>query len=224
MAHLSERDMQRVIIIGNSGAARECYWLYQDMCAGETFLTADTEFGGFLSWKHYPADLRELSDLQKGDADSYPIRTEDRFVIGIGEPSLRKAVFEAFKAKGASFFTLRHPISALTESASIGEANIFQRGSTVFCNAQLGNANYLNGSVNLSHDAEVGNYNFFGPFSLVLGGVRVGDGNLVAVRSTLLPNSRIGNGNILAPHSVIYKGCGDRCRMAGNPALDIGTV
>lgn len=31
-------DMQRLIIIGNSGAARECYWLFQDMCAADASL------------------------------------------------------------------------------------------------------------------------------------------------------------------------------------------
>ena len=30
--------MERVVIIGNSGAARECYWLLQDMLAADARL------------------------------------------------------------------------------------------------------------------------------------------------------------------------------------------
>ena len=47
---------------------------------------------------------------------------------------------------------------------------------------------------------------------------------MVATQCTLLPKARIGNRNILAPGSFVYKGCRDNCRLAGNPALNLGPV
>lgn len=216
--------MRHAVIVGNAGAARECYWLLEDMRKADASMECALRFRGFLSWQGYAGDLKSLSDLQLGDAAHYTPQPDDVFVIGMGDPTLRKNVYELLHAKGLEFLTLRHPLADINPHARVGEANIFQRNSTVFCDAVLGNANYLNGAVNVSHDAMVGDYNFFGPFSLVLGNAQVGSGNSIAARCTILPKARIGNGNILAPGSVVYKGCKNGCRLAGNPALTIGHV
>lgn len=211
--------MKRLWIIGNSGAARECYWLYRDMCAASASLNAEISFGGFLAWNRYPPNLASLASFFRGEVLDMPLCADDVFVIGVGDPSLRDKIYHEMKNRVASFFTLLHPTADINPAAKIGEANIFQRGSTVFCDATLGHANYLNGSVNLSHDVTVGNSNFFGPFSLVLGGARVGSRNSFAVRATLLPRARIGNNNILGPGAIVYKGCGNSRRLEGNPAI-----
>lgn len=211
--------MRRIWIIGNSGAARECYWIYRDMCSASAELEQDTCFAGFLAWKNYPSDLHDMEDMFRGDAETLDIGPDCEFVIGIGDPALRAEVFDVMKKRNARFFTLVHPWSDTSHARTQGEANIFQRGCSIFCDARIGNANYFNGSVTLSHDVCVGDANFFGPFALLLGGCRVGSRNLVAVRSTLLPKSRIGNDNIISPGSFVYKGCGNNRRMAGNPAI-----
>lgn len=211
--------MKRLWIIGNSGAARECYWIYRDMCAASTSLEREISFAGFLGWDHYPSKLASLSSFFRGEALEMPLISDDLFSIGIGAPALRDKIYHEMKSRGASFFTLLHPTADINPTASIGEANIFQRGSTVFCDARLGNANYLNGAVNLSHDVTVGESNFFGPFSLVLGKATVGSRNSFAVRATLLPHARIGDDNILEPGAIVYRGCSSSRRLEGNPAI-----
>ena len=68
--------MQRLIIIGNSGAARECYWLFQDMCAADTTLKTRCRFHGFLSWRNYCGDLKKLQNMFLGDALDHSINPE----------------------------------------------------------------------------------------------------------------------------------------------------
>lgn len=211
--------MRRLWIIGNSGAARECYWLFRDMLSADIRLEKSCEFAGFLGWRGYESNLKTLAELFRGEALDYMPGRADEFVIGVGDPQLRADIWLTMKERGAKFFTLVHPWSDITPSAIIGEANIFQRGSTVFCDAVIGNANYLNGAVNISHDARLGDANFLGPYTLVLGGCRIGSRNLLSVRSTLLPGARIGDDNIVTPGSFIYKGCGNRRRLTGNPAI-----
>lgn len=216
--------MQTLWIIGNSGAARECYWLFKDMLSADAALASKMDFGGFLSWRGHKGNLKSLQDQDRGEALEYPIATDDLFVIGIGEPHLREDVYRTMKQRCANFFTLIHPWSDVTPSADFGEANVFQRGSTIFCDVKIGNANYLNGAANISHDSVVGDYNFFGPYALVLGGCKVGSRNTIAVRSTLLANARIGDDNLITPGSIVYKGCGNNRRMAGNPAVPMKQV
>lgn len=214
--------MSELIIIGNSGAARECYWIFMDILRHTPEKAASHRFKGFLRWQGYAGDLKELSDRLLGEAQAHVPADGEEFVIGIGQPALRKQVYEAFKAKGASFMTLRHPFVDIAPTADIGEGNIFQMGVTVFCNATVGNANYLNGSVNLAHDVVCGDYNFIGPNALLLGECRIGSENIIGAQCCLLPKAKVGNGNSIAPASVLYKGCGDHRRMMGNPAFSVG--
>ncbi len=216
--------MKNLVIIGNSGSARECYDVFLEMQSAQAENATSYRFKGFLAWKGFTADLRDLSSFFLGNDTDYTLCPDDVCVIGLGKPALRKAAYEELKARGASFINLIHPLCSISPTATLGEANILQRNSTVHSYAQLGNANYLNGAVNLSHDALVGNYNFFGPFTMVLGEAKVGSSNMFGVYSTLLPGAKVGDENMIAPGAFIYKGCKNRCRMAGNPALKIGEV
>ncbi|MCH5276829.1 MAG: transferase [Desulfovibrionaceae bacterium] len=216
--------MSKIVIIGNSGAARECYWLLREVLESAPGLAQDSSFAGFLDWKGYAGDLKELQHFYLGTADAHVIHSDELFIIGVGNPELRRDIFMTFKSRGASFMNLIHPWTSISQSAIIGEGNILQRGSTVLCNANIGNGNYLNGFSTISHDAEIGDFNFFAPYSIVLGSAKIGNGNHLGPYSVILEHARMGDGNLLAPGGALYKGCKDNCRMAGNPALKIGIV
>ena len=214
--------MPTVFIVGNSGAARECYWILQDVLESAPALASYYSFGGFFCWKGYPGDLKELSHLLRGDMDDHDIGQDDVFVIGVGKPALRKEIFISLKARNARFMNLVHPSTSICKTAIIGEGNILQRGCTIFCNSRVGEGNYLNGAANISHDTQIGDFNFLAPYSIILGGAKIGSCNHLGPHSVLLDHVRIGDGNLLSPGSTMYKGCKDNCRMAGNPALKIG--
>lgn len=211
--------MQHIIIIGNSGAAHECHQLFTDCWWHSPSFRFSTMFKGFLSYKGYVGNLGELSFLALGDMDTYELQPHDRFIIGIGNPALRCEIYTAMKKRGASFLNLISPWSYIPGDFKMGEGNIINSSCNFSCGSVIGNANYFNGGVRLGHDVHIGNFNFFGPSTTVLGGANVGDGNIIAVQSTLLERSHIGDHNHLHPASVIFKGCGNDCRMAGNPAL-----
>jgi Acetyltransferase (isoleucine patch superfamily) len=209
--------MRHIVIIGNSGAARECFWLFQAMKTQHS----DLMFKGFLAFEGYSGELRELAGHDLGSDEAYTPNCDDLFVIGIGDPALRLKAFTKWKARGVSFLTLTHPACTIHPETRMGEANIFACATFISCNTSLGNANYLNGTVTIGHDVQIGNANFFAPFSLILGEVHIGSGNSFGVHSVALARSRIGNHNIIAPGAFIYKGCRDDCVMAGNPAFNI---
>lgn len=212
-----------VIIIGSGGLARECRELLMDMVRTAPGLEQVYRFRGFVRWESERVSPREPHPLQ-GDASSFPVGPRDMFVIGLAEPEMRKAAYESFKARGASFLTLTHPWAAISPEAEIGEGNIFQRGSTVFCDSVIGNGNYFSSSMSVAHDATVGDFNIVGPAALVLGQCCIGDLNVIGAQSVLLPRAKIGRGNSITPGSIVYKGCGNGCIMAGNPALRTGSV
>jgi sugar O-acyltransferase (sialic acid O-acetyltransferase NeuD family) len=208
---------RHVVIIGNSGAARECHWLLGEVAQREP----DLAFKGFLAFEGYAGDLRGLSHLQMGNDDDYAAAPGDVFAIGIGLPALRQKAFDKWKQRGAAFINLIHPSVTVLPEAQMGEANTINSGSFLSWGTIIGNANHLNGGITLGHDVVVGDANFFAPDALVLGEVRIGSRNSFGVRSTVLAKARIGNDNTIAPGAFIYKGCRDNAIMAGNPACDI---
>lgn len=216
--------MYQVFIIGNSGAARECYWIFRDMQARLPACAEKYRFSGFLDWQGYKGNLQELESFHKGSVNEYDAGDNDLFVLGVGKPALRREIFLACKARGISFMNLVHPDAYVLETAVLGEGNIIQRGASVFGNTAVGNANYINGFASIAHDASIGDFNFLAPYAMLLGGARIGSCNHMGPQSILLEHTRMGSGNMLAPGAILYKGCRDNCRLAGNPALKIGEV
>lgn len=205
-----------VVIVGNSGAARECYWLLRTAQEADN---ATPAFKGFLAWKGYAGQLCELTRFSLGNSEDYQAAPDDVFVIGIGKPALRLEVYAWLKGIRARCYTLRHPNVYICPSVSMGEANIFQRDCVVQANAIIGNANFFNGGVVVGHDAMVGDGNTFNLHTGISGNVRLGVANQFAPRSLILEHARVGSWNVFAPGAVVYKGCKDHCLMAGNPAL-----
>lgn len=205
-----------VVIVGNAGAARECYWLLR--------LVQETEpdappFKGFLAWQGYAGELHELAAFSLGSSAAYRPGPADMFVIGMGKPALRMAVLTWLRELGAKMYTLKHPNVYICPSAHIGQGNIFQRDSVVLANARVGDANYFNGGTVIGHDAGIGSANTFNLRTGISGHARVGDGNQFAPQCIVLENAKIGSWNIFAPGAVVYKGCRDHTLMLGNPAL-----
>jgi Acyl-[acyl carrier protein]--UDP-N-acetylglucosamine O-acyltransferase len=206
---------RQVVIIGNSGAARECYWNARDMM-GDAF-----RFKGFLAFEGFSGNLKELSGLEIGDDDGYSPAADDEFIIGIGKPALRATAYAKWKERGARFLTLIHPFSFIPPDTVMGEGNIITCACHFSRNVTLGNANYCNGNVVMGHDVRVGDANFFGAFSLIMGEVAIGSQNGFGIRAAVLPGATIGDGNTIAPGAYVYKGCGSGRLLAGNPALDV---
>lgn len=216
--------MPKISIAGNSGAARECYWILRDLRDSAPGLAEYYEFGGFYSWHGHPDNLEELAEFSRGAIEGHDISSDELWVIGVGKPSLRRDIFNFLKSRGAKLMNLVHPWTYICESATIGEGNVFQRGCTVYANARVGDGNYINGAVNLSHDAAIGDFNFLAPYSIVLGQASMGNLNHLGPHAVLLEKTRMGDNNSLAPGSALYKGCKDNLRLSGNPALKIGTT
>ena len=214
--------MERICIAGNSGAARECYWLLQDVLAADPTLAGKWQFEGFFSWKGYAGELKSLEKYFRGPLEGQCEPHGRLYVIGVGKPQLRRDIFHFLKERGCTLMNLIHPWTSICPTAVMGEGNILQRGCTIYDHSVLGNGNYLNGAVNLAHDSAVGDFNFIAPYGMVMGNARMGSCNHLGPYGVILDRCRIGDNNLIAPGSIVYKGCRDNCRMAGNPALKVG--
>jgi len=211
-------DIKNIIILGNSGSARECYMNLKAVMK----VQENIKFKGFLSFEGYEGDLGKLSHYFLGVDDDYNYQENDYVIIGLGNPILRKKAFYKLKEKNVKLYNLIHPKAHIDETCEVGEGNVITPDCYFSCDVKIGNGNYFNGFTNSGHDVKIGDFNFIGPHVHFLGDAFVGDLNSIGTMSVLLPNSKIGNGNKIAPLSAIYKGCKNNCYLQGNPAIKIG--
>ena len=208
---------RNILILGNAGAARECYWGLREVMERDATL----RFKGFLAFEGHPENLRDLASLQLENDESYRLEPGDEIILGLGEAGLRRRAFAKWKTRGARFMNLIFPTCSISGELDMGEANIIGYASGISNNVRMGNGNFLNGRVLFGHDVSIGDFNFFGPDSIVLGQASLGSLNTVGVRSVIMPKARLGDGNTVVPGSFVYKGCKDNQMLMGNPALPV---
>lgn len=212
------RGALRLLILGNSGAGRECHDVLLELLP----VRPDLRFEGFLSFEGFPGSLGPLRDQQRGTDDEYVFTPDTAVILGLGNNELRRRALAKLRSRGVRVFNLIAANVHLAAGVTLGEGNVLARGCHLAPGVSMGDANYLNGSVCLGHDVSLGSYNFFGPFSAMLGASKMGDANSLGTHAVVLERARVGSGNSIAPGSYVYKGCGDNCYYAGNPALNLG--
>lgn len=210
---------QSIVIVGNSGFAREGYAILQYVMRQ----TSQIKFKGFLGFEGFQGDLKNLSEFFLGDCDNYSFEHGEYAIVCIGDSGIRKKAYSKLNARSIPLTNLIHPNSYVDPTAKIGLGNYIGYNCIVSSDCIIGNGNVLNSVVNVGHDCVIGNYNFIAPGSQILGKAMLGDCNSIGSNSVILPGAKVGSYNTVAPLSALYKGCRSHCYMAGNPALKIGT-
>jgi len=210
---------KNILIAGSSGFASECYGILLDNMTRDKTL----HFGGFLA----PDNQLQRYGLEKhylGHEKDYRFKSEDKIIIGVGQPALRKKIFDYLKDKRANICNLVSFYSLIAPGLTIGEGNIIAPYCTLPASVKIGDGNLINSYSSLGHDVQVGNFNVISSYCNLTGFSSIGSQNQLGISTIMLPNSCLGNDCKVAPGSVIYKGFKNNVMIAGNPAHKIGKI
>jgi sugar O-acyltransferase (sialic acid O-acetyltransferase NeuD family) len=160
------------------------------------------------------AILKSISEAQE-----YFNTVDNRFTIGIGNPVLRKKLYDKFTAIGGEF------VSTISSSSFIGSYDVeIGIGSnvlsgTIFSNSSkigMGCIVYYNSII--THDCIIGDFVEISPSATILGRATIGSFTQIGCNSTVLPNIKIGINVIVGAGSVVTKNLPDNCVAVGIPA------
>lgn len=204
--------MDNLILIGSGGLGKELYNYLQ--------LDSNINFNiiGILddSKENYINSNIPLEYL--GKISDYEFGSNDRCIVSIGNPTIRKKVYNLIGPK-CKFFTYIHPSAYVASDAVVKSGCIIGPFCTVNSNSIVEENSILNTYSSIGHDSVVGKHSVLAPYSTILGFGKIGEECFLATRATILPDVKIGNNITVSAHTSVRKNCEDNLILFERPKM-----
>lgn len=161
----------------------------------------------------------------ENDAVKYFKNVDNRFSIGIGNPNLRKIMYDKFLSLGGKYFSL---VSSKSDIGSydvfIGQGTNILDGVKISNSVQIGLGCIIYYNSIVTHDCILGDFVEISPNATILGRVKIGNYSHIGAGAIVLPKVKIGSNVIIGAGSVVNKDIPDNCIAVGVPAKIIKII
>ena len=113
------------------------------------------------------------------------------FVVAVGDNAARKREVLSRSGEPLILWSLIHPFSWVSPSASIGCGTVVMAGAVIQAGASIGTYCIINTGATVDHGCTIGNYAHIAPGAHLCGNVTVGEGALVGVGVGIAPGAKI---------------------------------
>lgn len=195
--------MKKIIIVGAGGHAAELrdYINHYNKVNVEDQLDVE----GFLDDDEHNHKHYEFSEPYLGGIDSFRIREDIKYLMGIANLEFRKSIIQKIEKGGGEFISLIHPTAIISPSSLIGKGVVISHNASVGPKVSIGDYNILNSRCTIGHDSKLGNFNFISPQVAISGNTTIGDENMIGTNACTIPGTTIGNRSKIAAGMVVYK-------------------
>ena len=153
------------------------------------------------------------------EASNYFKSTDNRFTIGIGNPILRKKLFDKFKSLGGEFISTISPSAIIASfDVEIGIGSNILTGAVFSSSSKIGSGCIVYYNAIITHDCLIGDFVEISPNVTILGKAIIGNYSHIGASATILPKITVGTNVIIGAGSVVTKDVPDNCVVAGIPA------
>ena len=187
-----------MIIVGTGSAGKEAYGVYSKNNDVSNIVFFDENYAkdSLLYNKHKVITTTEELNLE--------IKKNAEFCIAIGNPRIRKKVFDKFIEltgipKNISYNKIQS-ISDIIENASI-----FQPGVVISYDVKIGNSCIIHANSTIGHKVNIGNFVNISPLCSIIGPCTIGSETYIGAGSIILPNINIGKNVFIKPGSIVNK-------------------
>jgi sugar O-acyltransferase (sialic acid O-acetyltransferase NeuD family) len=153
-------------------------------------------------------------------AQTFFKETDTRFTIGIGNPILRKKLYDKFTKIGGKFeSTISTKASIGSYDVSIGKGTNILSGAILSNSTKIGKGCIIYYNSIITHDCNIGDFVEISPSATILGRVIIDSFTQIGANVTILPNLNIGKNVIVGAGSVVTKDIPDNSLVLGVPAI-----
>ena len=138
--------------------------------------------------------------------------------IAIGEPAIRKILYDKIIANGLELSTLVHPDVVIPHSTSIGKGTIICKFLSITCDIMIGNNVYIHPNVCIGHDSIIGEHTVVSSYVDVAGDCQIGSSTFLAINVCMRQGISIGSYTIVGMGSVVHRDIPNNVIALGNPA------
>jgi sugar O-acyltransferase (sialic acid O-acetyltransferase NeuD family) len=147
------------------------------------------------------------------------------FVVGVGDPDLRRRLASMAVARGLEPVSVVHPSSVCdSDRVDVAAGAVLCAGTILTADIQIGSHAYLNIGASVSHDVTIGDFSVLSPRATVCGHVRIGHGVMVGAGATIINGTaarplRIGDDAVIAAGACVTRDVEQGSMVAGVPAI-----
>lgn len=144
-----------------------------------------------------------------------------QLVNGLGSthlPTARKAVFERWKQRGYTFYSVVHSSAVISTTVVLGEGVQVLALSSVNTGAFVGANSLINTGAIVEHDCQVGSHVHLATGARLAGNVHVGSGCHIGAGATLIQGVTIGAETVIGAGAVVTVDIAPRSVAVGVPA------
>jgi sugar O-acyltransferase (sialic acid O-acetyltransferase NeuD family) len=159
----------------------------------------DVPFLGGLEW------------LGKVDADT-------RYLIGIGDPQVRRDVADRADGYGLTAARLVHPTATVGSDVKLADGVVIFAGARITTNVVLGRNVHVNQNATIGHDTTIGDCVSINPLAAISGDCRIGSGVLVGTTAAVLQGRSVGDAATVGAGACVTRDVGPGLLVKGVPA------
>jgi sugar O-acyltransferase (sialic acid O-acetyltransferase NeuD family) len=208
--------MQKVVILGAGGLAREVYWVFSDANkVGEKWSVLGFIDENIQNHGKLLCGLPVLGDFSWFEGRSVG---RIRIVSGVGSGKTRMAFAEKVAKSGLVFSSIVHPSAQMSEYVDIGQGTVITAGNIITTQVKIGKHVFLNLDSTIGHDAVIGDYCTIAPGCHISGNVTLGEGVELGTGAVILQGITVGKWSIVGAGAVVTKDLPEYVTAVGVPA------
>ena len=207
---------KKIIIVGGGGLGR----IVHDVLVNDLLFAKEYQITGFLDTRSDLVLPAELSGQILGSPLHYEPKSDEVFMMAVGDPNWRRQLVMPLAAKNAVFISYTRE-AFIAGRSHIGPGSFVTPGAIISTDCSIGAYAYIDTNVILGHDVHIGDYCMLGAMSFLAGNVQVGNGVAIHPRATIGKGVRIGDGATIGLGSVVIKDVAANTTVFGNPARTI---
>ena len=203
-----------MIIIGAKGFAKEVLEVLHQLESTQNVVFYD-DVNADMPDKLY-GQFPILKSIE--EAKNYFNSVDNQFTIGIGNPLLRKKLYDKFTALGGKFTSTISPRTNIGNYGnSIKDGCNVMTGAVITNDVSIGTGVLINLNCTIGHDCTIGDFVEMSPGVGISGNCTIGNYSNIGTNATILPKIKIGKNVIVGAGTVVTKDVEDNAVVVGIP-------
>jgi acetyltransferase EpsM len=193
--------------------------------SGHGFVVADTALENQLNLVEYaeysivqnnPFQLNYAGN--ESDNDFFEKNKEAKYLIGIGDNTIRQRIYNLIIEKQGEIVTLISQSASISKTASIGNGTFINKNVSINALAKIGKNVILNTGCVIEHDCVLADGVHIAPGAVLAGNVTIGERSFIGANCVIKPGVTIGKDVIVGAGSVVLSDIPDGKKIVGNPS------